>query len=86
MFLELVRRLSKLDDSLALSLNLSQDGVWTISIDVLELGYIYSFSSTDIAECYSRVNKYLDCLNDEEKFEELVSEILDEGFEVKESC
>ena len=86
MFLELVRRLSKLDDSLALSLNLSQDGVWTISIDVLGLGYIYSFSSTDISECYGRINKYLDCLNDEDKFEELVSEILDEEFEVKESC
>lgn len=83
MFLELVKRLRDIDDSLSLSLNISQDNVWTISIDSMSTnGYMYSFSSTDIKECYDKVSNYIDCLDDNDKFIKLIEEIINIPLEV----
>ena len=83
MFLELVKKLSDVDDNLTLSLNLSKDNVWTISIDGMEYGgYLYSFSSTDIKECYDKVDYFIGCLKDSDKFMSLVEDILENPFEV----
>ena len=83
MFLELVKKLRDVDDSLSLSLNLSEDNVYTISIDGMEYGgYLYSFSSTDIKECYDKVAYFIECLDDSDKFVGLLEDILNEPFEV----
>lgn len=79
MFLELVKRLRDVDESLSLCLNLSKDNVYTISIDGMEVGgYLYSFSSTDIKECYDKVEYFIQCLNDSDKFVKLIDNILNE--------
>lgn len=79
MFLELVKRLRDVDESLMLCLNLSKDNVYTISIDGMEVGgYLYSFSSTDIKECYDKVEYFIQCLNDTDKFVKLMDNILNE--------
>ena len=68
MFIELVKKLRDIDDSLSLCLNMSKDNVYTISIDGMEMGgYIYSFSSTDIKECYNKIDYFIDCLDDNDK-------------------
>lgn len=78
MFLELVKRLRDIDSNLSLSLNLSKDNVYTISIDGMEVGgYLYSFSSTDIKECYDKVDYFIQCLNDTDKFVKLMDDILE---------
>lgn len=83
MFLELVKKLRDVDDNLTLSLNLSKDNVWTISIDGMEYGgYLYSFSSTDIKECYDKVEYFIECLNDVDKFTSLLEDIIENPFEV----
>lgn len=83
MFLELVKKLRDVDDNLSLSLNISKDNVWTISIDGMEYGgYLYSFSSTDIKECYDKVEYFIECLNDSDKFTALLEDILANTFEV----
>ncbi len=83
MFLELIKKLRDVDDSLSLSLNLSEDNVYTISIDGMEYGgYLYSFSSTDIKECYDKVEYFIDCLDDSDKFVGLLEDILSNPFEV----
>lgn len=83
MFLELVKKLRDVDDNLSLSLNLSKDNVWTISIDGMEFGgYLYSFSSTNIKECYDKVGYFIECLNDVDKFANLLEDIIENPFEV----
>lgn len=78
MFLELVKRLRDVDESLMLCLNLSKDNVYTISIDGMEVGgYLYSFSSTDIKECYDKVEYFIQCLRDTDKFVKLIDDILE---------
>lgn len=83
MFIELVKRLSKLDDSLKLSLNLTADGVFTIAIE--GTGYendcYYSYSSTDIVECYDKAKYFIECLSDSDMFDKLVNEISNELLE-----
>ena len=82
MILELVRRLSEVDDSLSLSMNVSSDGVYSFAVDGMDMfGEIYCFSSTDVSECYSKISNFIDCLNDSEKFFSLVKEIESKSLE-----
>lgn len=83
MILELVKRLREIDDNLSLAINLSKDNVYTFSIDSNEIGsYLYSFSSTNVKECYDKIDNFIDCLEDNEKFCNLFEEILKQPFEV----
>ena len=83
MFIELVKRLRDIDDSLSLCLNISKDNVYTISIDGMESGgYLYSYSSTDIKECYNKVDYFIDCLDDNDKLIKLIEEITNVPLEV----
>jgi hypothetical protein len=83
MFLELVKKLRDIDDSLSISLRLSDDNIYTISVDGMwEFGGLYSFSSPDIVECYNQVNYYISCLTDNDKFDKLVEKITTESLEV----
>lgn len=83
MIFELVRKLKAIDDNMAISINLSKDNVWTLSIDNMDMGgYLYSYSSTDCLECIEKINTFIDCLQDNDKFDKLLSEILGEPFEV----
>lgn len=83
MIFELVRRLKAIDDNMAISINLSKDNVWTLSIDNMDMGgYLYSYSSTDCLECIEKINDFIDCLQDNDKFDKLLSDILNDPFEV----
>lgn len=80
MLLELVREMSKVDGELSLRLGYNE-GLYSLSVYVSDLGDIYSFSSTDIAECYKKVQDFIECLKDEERFYSLVETINNEPLE-----
>ena len=74
MFVELSKKLSSVDDSLGIILNVS--GVmFTIGVYSTYTDVIYSFSSTDLLEAYKKVDNFIDCLRSSEKFDSLVKDI-----------
>ena len=77
MIFELTKKLEELDGSL--SLKVSTEGSITC-IEVVNdvIGPMYSFSSTDRLEVYTKVLRYIDCLKDCDKFEELLREVMKE--------
>ena len=77
MILELLRNLSKVDSSLDLSMNYSSDGVYTFSVGD-EKTRMYSFSSTNVTECYNKIVEFMECLEDTDKYLELVRQIEEE--------
>ena len=83
MILDLARKLSKVDSSLSISINYSEDGVATFTIDAMDgFGSMYSYSSTDTAECYKKMLEFIECLKDSDKFFNLLREIEKEPLEV----
>ena len=83
MLLELVKRLRDIDSNLSLAINLSEDGVYTFSIDSMNVGsYLYSYSSTDCIDCYNKILYFINALTDNEKFEKLFDDILSTPLEV----
>lgn len=81
MILDLVRKLSSIDSDLSLSISVSEDGVYTFKVDSSN-GDMYSYSSTDSIECYSKILEYSDCLTDSDKFDSLLNTILSIPMEV----
>jgi hypothetical protein len=81
MIFELTKKLEEVDSSL--SLKVSTEGNITC-IEVVNdiIGTMYSFSSTDRLEVYTKVLRYIDCLEDCEKFEELLKEVMEIPLEV----
>lgn len=83
MFVELARKLKDTDSNFKVSLNLSNEGVYTLSVDAMdELGEYYSYSSTSLLECYEKVWNFIEALGDTEKFNKLLNEILNMPMEV----
>ena len=83
MLFELVRKLRDVDDAMSIAINLSKDSVWTISVDGMEVGsYLYSYSSTDLLEAINKVDNFIDALTDNEKFEKLLKDILEEPIKI----
>ena len=83
MFTELLRKLRDVDEDLSLAINLSKDNVYTISVDGMEMsGYLYSYSSTDLLEAINKIDNFIDALTDNEKFEKLLKDILEQPIEV----
>ena len=82
MILDLARKLSSIDSDLSVSINVSNDGVYTIGVYASSIGDLYTYSSTDTSECYKKVLDFIDCLTDSEKFDKLISEILEVPMEV----
>lgn len=77
MILGLLRNLSKVDNSLDLSMNYSSDGVYTFSVGN-ERTRMYSFSSTNVTECYNKIVEFMECLEDTDKYLDLVRKIEEE--------
>lgn len=83
MFLELARKLKDTDSNFKVSLHLSGDGVYTLSVDAMDdIGEYYSYSSTSILECYEKVYNFVEALGDTEKFNKLLNDILNMPMEV----
>ena len=83
MFVELARKLKDTDSNFKVSLNLSNEGVYTLSVDAMDmLGEYYSYSSTSLLECYEKVWNFIEALGDTEKFNKLLNEILNIPMEV----
>ena len=83
MFVELARKLKDADSNLRLSLHLSGDGVYTLSVDAIDmLGEYYSYSSTSLLECYNKVYDFVEALGDTDKFNKLIDDILNIPMEV----
>lgn len=74
MIITLAECFGSLDSSLSVVVNKSGN-IYTIGVRSNELGDIYSFSSPSVYECFDRTRKYLECLSNIEKFDELVKEI-----------
>lgn len=81
MIIELSKRLGEVSDELSLVVKYN-DNIFTMGIYAQDIGVIYSFSSTDKAETYSKINHFIDCINDEDKMEELIKEISNVELEV----
>lgn len=81
MILDFSKRIGELDEDLSTIINVV-DGMYTIGVFAEGIGTIYSFSSTDVNEVYTKVNEFVDTLTDEEKFEELLEKIENEPLEV----
>lgn len=83
MFVELARRLKDADSNFKVSLHLSNDGVYTLSVDAMDdIGEYYSYSSTSILECYEKVYNFVEALGDTDKFNKLLNDILNIPMEV----
>jgi hypothetical protein len=83
MFVELARKLKDTDSNFKVSLHLSNDGVYTLSVDAMDdIGEYYSYSSTSIVECYNKVYSFIEALGDTDKFNKLFNDILNIPMEV----
>lgn len=81
MITDLAFRANKVDEDLSIIINVSED-MYTLGVYADKLGTMYSYSSTNLEECYSRVSKFIDCLTNPEKMKEFVGEVLQGDFEV----
>lgn len=81
---ELLKRLSKVDNDVELRLSLSNNGVYTFSVysNIIE-DDLYSYSSTSLLECGNKINKFIDCLEDDNKLKNLIDEILNTPLELE---
>jgi hypothetical protein len=83
MFVELAKKLKDTDSIFKLSIYLSKDGVYTLSVDAIDFdGEYYSYSSTSILECYEKIWNFIEALGDTDKFNELINDILNIPMEV----
>lgn len=82
MLLELAKKLNFIDNDLALSISVSKDGRFTFGVYSYTLGDLYSYSSTNVEECYKKVVEFAECLKDGGKFSKLINSILNEPLEV----
>lgn len=83
MFVELARKLKDTDSNFKVSLHLSSEGVYSLSVDAMDdIGEYYSYSSTSLLECYEKVWNFIEALGDTEKFNKLLHEIMNIPMEV----
>ena len=78
MILELAK---KLPEGLGVGIEV-RDNIYKISIVNNLLLELYSFSSTNPIEVFNRVNRYIDTLDNWDKFEEFYSDIKNNKLEV----
>lgn len=81
MITDLAFRANKVDESLSIFINVNEE-MYTLGIYADEIGPMYSYSSTNLEECYSRVSKFIDCLTSNEKMDKFIEEITEGDFEV----
>lgn len=81
MITDLAFRANKVDEALSIFINVGED-MYTLGVYADEIGPLYSYSSTNLEECYSRVSKFVDCLTNREKMDNFVEEVLQGDFEV----
>ena len=81
MITDLAFRANNVDESLSIFINVGED-IYTMGIYADEIGPLYSYSSTSLEECYSRVSKFIDCLTSDEKMKKFIEEVTENEFEV----
>ena len=81
MITDLAFRANKVDEGLSILINVNED-MYTMGVYAEELGSLYSYSSTSLEECYSRVSKFIDCLSNNDKMRDFVGEVMYKEFEV----
>ena len=82
MLLELAKKINTVSDG-DFRLIVDYDGsIYSLGVFNEILGVLYSMSSTKIEECYERINKYIESLEDNDKFFEFVKEVSEKEFEV----
>ena len=81
MITDLAFRANKVDEGLSIVINVGED-MYTLGVYADELGTLYSYSSTNLEECYSRVSKFIDCLTNSDKMEKFIQEVTEGDFEV----
>ena len=82
MILDLARKLNSIDSDLSITISASNEGVYTFGVYSSFIGDLYTYSSTSASECYEKILNFIDCLEDSDKFDELVNEILEVPMEV----
>lgn len=81
MFLELCKKLDKTDKDL--SIFLKTDGC-LFSVGVMNefQDILYSFTSSDALEAYTKTDRFIECLSDSSKMDKLIKEILSDRLAV----
>lgn len=81
MELKLSEELYDIDPSLYLTIN--YNGVLLeLGVASEEIGRLYTYSTTDEVEAYSKISEFIDCLKSPDKFDNLIKNILEEPLEV----
>lgn len=74
MFVDLCKRANAIDDCLSIIMNVDE-GIYSLGVYAEGIGTIYSYSSTDLPETFEKVNRFIDCLTDKDKFKNLFNEV-----------
>lgn len=82
MLLDLARKLNSIDSDLSITISASNNGMVSFGVRSSSIGDLYSYSSTSTPECYEKILNFIDCLEDNDKFDELINEILEVPMEV----
>lgn len=80
MIIDLAKRANEIDESLSIIVS-SDENMYSLGVYSEGIGTLYSFSSTEVSEAYSKVNKFLDCLTSQEKFDNFMEDILETSLE-----
>ena len=80
MIFDLARRANEINESLSIVVS-SDETMYSLGVYAEGIGTLYSFSSTDVSEAYAKVNKFLECLTNQEKFDSFMEEILETSLE-----
>lgn len=81
MIFELTKLLEKIDNSLSIKVS-TEGSITCIEVESDIIGSLYSFSSTNRLEVFDKVRNYIGCLEDCDRFEQLIKEVSTEFLEV----
>lgn len=79
MIIDLARRASNVDPSLSIIVN-ADDTMYTLSVYAEGMGELYMYSSTDLAETYTKVGKFIDALTNPEDLNKILLAVSEESF------
>lgn len=82
MLLDLARKFNSIDSDLSITISASDEGIYTFGVRSSSMGDLYTYSSTSASECYEKLLRFSECLEDSDKFDKLIAEIMEVPMEV----
>ena len=82
MLLDLARKFNSISSDLSITISASNSGMVSFGVHSDSIGDLYTYSSTDVSECYEKLLRFAECLEDSDKFDRLITEIMEVPMEV----